>query len=41
MNVALIDLFYKNEEWAKLRHPGAPSSCKRILRISRVVLQLY
>src|SRR6516165_193741 len=23
MNVALIDLFYVNEEWAKLRRPGA------------------
>jgi glutathione S-transferase len=23
MNVAVIDLFYKNEEWAKLRRPGA------------------
>ena len=23
MNVALIDLFYANEEWAKLRRPGA------------------
>lgn len=23
MNVALIDLFYMNEEWAKLRRPGA------------------
>jgi glutathione S-transferase len=23
MNVALIDLFYKNEEWGKLRRPGA------------------
>ena len=23
MNVALIDLFYRNEEWAKLRRPGA------------------
>ena len=23
MNVALIDLFYENEEWAKLRRPGA------------------
>jgi predicted 3-demethylubiquinone-9 3-methyltransferase (glyoxalase superfamily) len=23
MNVVLIDLFYKNEEWAKLRRPGA------------------
>ena len=23
MNVALIDLFYGNEEWAKLRRPGA------------------
>jgi glutathione S-transferase len=23
MNVALIDLFYSNEEWAKLRRPGA------------------
>ena len=22
-NVALIDLFYANEEWAKLRRPGA------------------
>ncbi|MEA2958254.1 MAG: glutathione S-transferase, partial [Alphaproteobacteria bacterium] len=23
MKVALIDIFYKNEEWAKLRRPGA------------------
>ena len=23
MNVALIDLFYTNEEWAKMRRPGA------------------
>jgi glutathione S-transferase len=23
MNIALIDLFYANEEWAKLRRPGA------------------
>ena len=23
MNVAVIDLFYENEEWAKLRRPGA------------------
>src|SRR5258708_14086149 len=23
MNVALVDLFYANEEWAKLRRPGA------------------
>jgi len=23
MNVAMIDLFYANEEWAKLRRPGA------------------
>jgi glutathione S-transferase len=23
MNVALIDIFYANEEWAKLRRPGA------------------
>lgn len=23
LNVALIDLFYRNEEWAKLRRPGA------------------
>lgn len=23
LNVALIDLFYKNEEWGKLRRPGA------------------
>ena len=28
MNVALIDLFYKNEEWAKLRRPGRWSSCR-------------
>jgi glutathione S-transferase len=23
MNIAVIDLFYANEEWAKLRRPGA------------------
>ena len=28
MNVALIDLFYANEEWAKLRRPGAVEFCR-------------
>ena len=23
MNIALIDIFYPNEEWARLRRPGA------------------
>ena len=31
MNVTLIDLFYKNEEWAKLRRPGAVALVKRRL----------
>jgi glutathione S-transferase len=31
MNVALIDIFYKNEEWAKLRRPGAVEFVRRRL----------
>jgi glutathione S-transferase len=31
MNVALIDLFYANEEWAKLRRPGAVAFAQRRL----------
>lgn len=31
INVALIDVFYKNEEWAKLRRPGAVEFVKRRL----------
>ncbi len=31
MNVALIDAFYANEEWAKLRRPGAVEFLKRRL----------
>ena len=31
MNVALIDLFYQNEEWAKLRRPGAVEFVQRRL----------
>lgn len=31
MNVALIDSFYKNEEWAKLRRPGAVEFVERRL----------
>jgi transposase len=31
INVALIDLFYANEEWAKLRRPGAVDFAKRRL----------
>jgi len=34
MNVALIDLFYQNEEWAKLRRPGAVEFLQR--RLSRL-----
>ena len=30
-DVALIDLFYANEEWAKLRRPGAVDFAKRRL----------
>jgi glutathione S-transferase len=36
MNVALIDLFYQNEEWAKLRRPGAVEFAqKRLLGLSK------
>jgi glutathione S-transferase len=31
MNVALIDLFYANEDWAKLRRPGTVEFAKRRL----------
>jgi glutathione S-transferase len=31
MNVALIDLFYANEEWAKARRPGAVAFAQRRL----------
>jgi glutathione S-transferase len=31
MNVALIDLFYAREEWAKLRRPGAVEFVRRRL----------
>jgi glutathione S-transferase len=31
VNVALIDIFYANEEWAKLRRPGAVDFVKRRL----------
>src|SRR5262249_13126967 len=29
MNVVLIDIFYRNEEWAKLRRPGAVEFVQR------------
>jgi glutathione S-transferase len=36
MNVALIDLFYRNEEWAKLRSPGAVEFAqKRLFALSK------
>ena len=36
MNVAIIDLFYANEEWAKLRRPGAVEFAqKRISALSK------
>jgi glutathione S-transferase len=36
MNVALIDLFYANEEWAKLRRPGAVEFAqKRLSALSK------
>jgi glutathione S-transferase len=36
MNVALIDLFYAKEEWAKLRRPGAVEFArKRLSALSR------
>lgn len=31
MNIAVIDIFYANEEWAKLRRPGAVELAKRRL----------
>jgi glutathione S-transferase len=31
MNLALIDLFYKDEEWGKLRRPGAEQFARRRL----------
>ena len=35
-NVALIDLFYANEEWAKLRRPGAVEFAqKRLSALSK------
>ena len=33
MNLALIDLFYANEEWAKLRRPGAVEFVQRRLSV--------
>jgi glutathione S-transferase len=36
MNVAMIDLFYQNEEWAKLRRPGAVEFAqKRLSALSK------
>ena len=36
MNVAVIDFFYANEEWAKLRRPGAAEFAqRRLLALSR------
>jgi glutathione S-transferase len=36
MNVVLIDLFYQNEEWAKLRRPGASGFVqKRLFALSK------
>ncbi len=36
MNVALIDLFYANEQWAKLRRPGAVAFAqKRLSALSK------
>jgi glutathione S-transferase len=38
MNVALIDLFYANEEWAKLRRPGAVEVVqKRLSALSKLL----
>jgi glutathione S-transferase len=38
MNVALIDLFYQNEEWAKLRRPGAVAFAqKRLAALSNAL----
>jgi len=33
MNVALIDLFYANEEWARLRRPGEVEFAQRRLSV--------
>ncbi len=38
MNVALIDLFYANEEWAKLRRPGAVEFVRK--RLSALSMSL-
>src|SRR5204863_7548022 len=36
MNIALIDLFYSNEEWTKLRRPGAVEFVqKRLAALSK------
>jgi glutathione S-transferase len=38
MNVALIDLFYAIEEWAKLRRPGAVEFVqKRLSALSKLL----
>jgi glutathione S-transferase len=38
MNVALIDLFYKDQEWAKLRRPGAVEFLqKRLSALSKTL----
>jgi glutathione S-transferase len=38
MNVAIIDLFYANEEWAKLRRPGAVAFAqKRLSALSKSI----
>ena len=38
MNVALIDIFYANEEWAKLRRPGAVQFVQRRLKALSMTL---
>ena len=35
MNVALIDLFYANEEWAKLRRPAVDFAKRRLAGLSK------
>ena len=38
MNVAVIDLFYPNEEWAKLRRPSADAfACRRLSALSKAL----
>lgn len=38
MNVAVIDLFYPNEEWAKLRRPSAVAfACRRLSALSKAL----